>query len=168
MMLRLIGLVTVAATISGCEAPKHAPLIFGQTQTLGVSIATAANGTAPEVTLGYRDANIAMVPTTIEQPGGENTQLEATVGGGEKLAADGETVVERQKPAKDAFSTFGQFSAAVTGATAKTALGKFFATGLAAQKISDGFSCALSEGTSAACTGKGTAANAGRQRPAGG
>ena len=52
----------------------------------------------------------------------------------------------------DALSTFGSFSSDST--TESVGLGTFFATGVAAQNLSNGFKCKLSNGTHYECTAK--------------
>ena len=51
------------------------------------------------------------------------------------------------QPDKDAFSVLGQFELVTEGQQAKVGLGKFFATGLAARRLADGFASALSNDT---------------------
>jgi hypothetical protein len=46
----------------------------------------------------------------------------------------------RKSEGTDALSVLGQFSVDTNSKTADVGLGKFFATGLAAQKLADGFS----------------------------
>lgn len=56
----LLFIVAVAA--SGCASNQPLPLLFGQTQTVGLTI----NGSVPEqggeLSLAYRDRNIAVIP----------------------------------------------------------------------------------------------------------
>ena len=134
------GLVLVLAALSGClilggcADQQYTPLIFGQSDTLGISISASATEQGAELTLGYKGRNIAIIPVTVKQADGTVTNVSATRTGG----SDGEFV--------DALSVFGQFEAAASGGTAtesqpavQASLGKFFATGLAAMNISDGF-----------------------------
>jgi len=111
-----------ALALAGCETPENntAPLIFGQVHTVELSAGPSTTGGTGEVVLGYKDVNLAIVPTVV--PGvepGENGYHSKLV----SIGADRENQV-------DAYSTFGQFQFTTEGA--KVGLGKFFATGLAA------------------------------------
>lgn len=122
--------------LAGCvDAEKAtAPLIFGQGHTIGLSVTPSATGAGGEVVFGFRDANIAVVPTLV--PGRAPT---ARPDGAEtydhKLVSIGASPAEEV----DAYSTFGQFDFSSEGA--KIGLGKFFATGVAAQHLARGFGC---------------------------
>lgn len=120
----LIGLA-LSLTTAGCASPENAPLVFFQAHTLGITANASGSQATPEVTLGYRDVDVALVPLNF---GGSVTE----------------------KGAKDAYSVFGQFDAgagAGAGAIPTANLGKFFATGLAARNISDGFAEQLRHST---------------------
>ena len=73
-----------------------------------------------------------MVPVTTSQPNGEHTQITSTVGDG-------------QAPDQDSLSVLGQFSVNTEAGSqsSKILLGEFFATGLAAQELADGFATQL-------------------------
>jgi hypothetical protein len=86
------------------------------------------------MTLGFKDINIAVIPT---------------VGG--NLA--GGLIQGSTSRDHDAYSTFGQFQA--SGKATEVQLGKFFATGIAARKLADGFGCDVSDGRAHGCDGKG-------------
>lgn len=135
-MKKFLYFASVAALVAACTPAENAPLIFGQAITVGVSIGSAPTGQTPEFTLGYRDANLAIIPTLMTGADGGNEQI-------------GGTVAAATDPATDAFSTFGQFEGSMEGA--KVGLNKFFATGLAAQKLADGFACAVSDGKAPTC-----------------
>ena len=70
---------------------------------------------------------------SVPQADGNNTQLSSTVPHQTLAGAE----------AKDAFSVLGQFEVDSNGRQVEVGLGKFFATGLAAQKLADGFACKL-------------------------
>jgi hypothetical protein len=81
-----------------------------------------------ELTLGYRDFDIAIVPVAVTDGAGQIALIQGDVRG---------TGTDR---GKDALSVFGHFGATTeAGTTAKIGLGKFFATGLAAQHLAVGF-----------------------------
>jgi hypothetical protein len=132
--MKLMQLLLVAGlpALAGCatDPGRNMPLVFGQTQTLGISIGTSTTDPGVDLTLGFKARDIAVVPVTVVQADGGSTLIKST-------ATDGY---------QDAFSVLGQFEASAkgegTGATA--GLGKFFATGMAAKKLADGFAGKLS------------------------
>ncbi|HSF93710.1 MAG TPA: hypothetical protein VLA52_01690 [Thermohalobaculum sp.] len=154
--MKKIALILALPALAACSASEHAPLIFGQATTLGVSVGAAATGATPEFTLGLKDANIAIIPTIVRQPDGKFEQIGgnnassgdpvAVSDGGEDSAAPTSSGLT-----EDAYSTFGQFEATTEGS--KVGLGKFFATGVAAQRLSEGFACGVSHGTEKRCNG---------------
>lgn len=121
----MLGAAAVAA--AGCSTPGQTMLVFGQTQTVGISIGGTVPDQGASFSLGYQDKNFAIVPATVAHADGSSTQVMSTVG------KDG-------KGGSDALSVLGQFEVRSSTRTADVGLGKFFATGLAAQKLADGFS----------------------------
>lgn len=107
---------------------------------MGVAISGNATEGGTELTVGYKDRDIAIVPVTVQQSDGSRTQLEATVAKG--FQAD-QTVSGEDK---DAFSVLGQFDLKAGASPANTGLGKFFATGVAAGRLADGFACSMGGG----------------------
>jgi len=139
----------VALACAGCATNQPVPLLFAQSQTLGVSIGGTAQEQGVDMTLGFRDRNLAIVPVSTPQAGGTYTQLAA------KVTADDNA------SGSDAFSVLGQFDANTDAKTAKVGLGKFFATGIAARRLADGFSRRLAnEGGNAGGSGNSGNANA--------
>lgn len=127
----------LAAVLAGCEAPQSNPLIFGQAVTLGVSAApSAAAPGAVDFAVGFKQADIAVVPTIV--PGDVPTD-----GGPRQIVSHGDG--EEQ----DTLSVFGSFSNDTS--VNSTKIGVFFATGIAAQNLSDGFRCATSAIASEGC-----------------
>jgi len=119
---QFFALLCASLALCACNANPNAavPLVFLQTQTLGITAnATGAQAT-PELTLGYRDVDVALVPVQ---------------------GANGEQIGSVQKGQyKDAFSVFGQFDTnTATGTSVSVGLGKFFATGTAAAHLAQGF-----------------------------
>lgn len=98
------------------------PLIFGQSDVLGLMVGTALKPGEGVFSLGYSGQNIAVMPVFAEKPNGEYEG----VGGKNK---DEDT---------DAFSVVGQFKAASGVHSIGVSLDRFFATGLAAQQLSEG------------------------------
>ena len=108
--------------ICGCAKYTNLPLMFGQSHTVGITISGSTTDQGGEFTLGYRDKDIAIVPVTIKQNSGDSTLVKSTV-----------------QNSQDAMSVIGQFELSSGTADGNVGLGKFFATGLAAQKLADGF-----------------------------
>lgn len=130
----LLACACVAAALAGCESLPNPPLVFAQSQTVGVTIAGSPASQGGEFTVGYRDWNLAVVPVTVTQGDGQVTSLTASANPG------------KDQKFEDAFSTLGQFDVNVEGGTSnKVGLGKFFATGLAAKVLADGFAASMSK-----------------------
>ena len=125
----------VSATVAGCQSSAENPVIFGQKTTLGVSIGQSADTQTPELTVGYKDANVAYLPTVARDANGNVTKLGGQISG--NGGEFGET-----------YSVLGQFESASGTETGNPSvgLGKFFATGNAALKLAAGFACALADG----------------------
>lgn len=99
--------------------------MFGASNVYGVSIGANVAETGAEFVVGYKGGDIALIPVSAIQKGGG----EEAVG-----AAKSDTH-------KDSYSVIGQFdgNAGRSPGGAKAGLGKFFATGTAAQNIAHGF-----------------------------
>ena len=131
-------LISVIMILPGCTSLYNPPLIFGQGHIVGISISGSMPEQKADLTIGYKDADIAIVPVTVKQGNGDSTQIKATATGG----------------FVDGISVFGQFEANVNRDGEKedkasigkvdVGLGKFFATGMAAKKLADGFADKLS------------------------
>ena len=131
-MKRGLVLSLLAVALAACSTADSSPLIFGQGVTVGISVGTsAANANTPEITIGVKMADIAVVPTVIpkDHPGATRDEP--------RIHAFG----EGDKATTDALSTFGSFNNETK--VDKVTLGIFFATGVAAQNLSNGFKCAL-------------------------
>ncbi len=117
-------LVWIAPALAGCKTDGDVPLIFVQTTSVGITAATTGGQATPELTVGYRDVDVAMVPVT-----------SARIPVGSSSAGGKYT---------DAYSVLGQFSVGANATTSPNAtLGKFFATGTAASKLAEGYRCQL-------------------------
>jgi hypothetical protein len=129
-----ITIGVAACLLVGC-ATEEIPLVFGQAQTVGMTMAGSAPEQGGEFTFGYRDKNIAVIPTkSLSQAPDANGNAH-----------------------QDALSVLGQFEVeAGADEGGSVALGKFFATGLAAKTLADGFRCEISkEAPHESCTGQG-------------
>jgi hypothetical protein len=136
----VLAAVSGSLILGGCADQQYMPLVFGQSDTLGISISGSTTEQGAELTLGYKGRNIAIIPVIVKQADGTLINVFAT----RKGAENGDFA--------DVLSVFGQFEAAASGGTAtgtqpavQASLGKFFATGLAALNISDGFAKKLAK-----------------------
>ena len=118
---------------AGCATRGDVPLIFGTSNTVGISMGGTAAEQGADITIGYKSQDFALVPVTIVQPDGTEQQIGSAI---------------RGDSFRDSFSVLGQFetSASRSSTTVTTGLGKFFATGVAAKKLSDGFAKKLGAG----------------------
>jgi len=138
-----IATAGAALALAGCGNADSSHLVFGQQHTVGLTIAGAGPTQEAELSLGFKDRNIAVVPVAVKNQDG--TYM--TLGGGIPQGADGGS-------AADAYSTLGQFELKGGENGATVSLGKFFATGTAAQVLAQGFADQLS-GVNAAPQGDG-------------
>lgn len=115
--------------LAGCGNRDSSHLVLGQRIIVGLTISGSAPEQGAELSLGYKDHNIAVIPVAVKKEDGAYQPL-----GSFDEAATG------TDPASDAYSTLGQFELS-TGedGTVSVGLGKFFATGVAAQTLADGF-----------------------------
>lgn len=152
-MRRYALMALLAASVAGCQEQASQPLIFGQGISFGVVMGAAAQaGNTPELTVGMKMVDIAIVPTVIGLP---DAVLREAVANGAKfdrlMASDRRITGNRDvqlsdgKPteygSQDALSTFGSFSSSTESGSVK--LGVFFATGVAAQSLAEGFKCGV-------------------------
>ena len=142
--MKLITIIALTTFLGGCAPAqqKALPLVFGQSHTLGVGISASDPSSGqplPELTLGYKDKNIAVIPVATENG---NAVGNSRVGGVVITKTD-----EVHEEMNDTLSVLGQFqvNADSNGKEAKVGLGKFFSTGIAATKLADGFSKAMAK-----------------------
>ncbi len=81
---RHLSIVMTCVPFCACVPNPNATLLFAQSQTLGVSINASTTQQSAELTLGYRDLDIAIVPVVAHQGSGEATQLKADALGPDK------------------------------------------------------------------------------------
>jgi len=129
----LIASLALPLILSSCAKNQHMPLIFGQSQTVGISIGASTADQGADFTLGYEDKNIALVPIAISDKDGNMQYVGSSI-----------TDENNNDVFEDAYSVLGQFKVQTsTNAQGNAGLGKFFATGGAAKTLADGFSCQL-------------------------
>lgn len=118
---------------SGCASVSTPPLFFGELVTIGLDIGATPGSAGADFTLGYRDRNLAIVPVSAINGGNANEIVAWSQDNGNNR--------------RDALSVFGQFKSQVKASgeqgappgTRKVSLGRFFATGLAATNLAEGF-----------------------------
>lgn len=133
MQKKIAGMALAAGLLAGCGNVDGAHLVFGQKDVVGLGISASGPQQDAELTLGYNGKNIAVIPVAVEDNDGEYTKLESTNQGNQ-----------------DAYSTLGQFELNTGGdGTVSVGLGKFFATGTAAQVLAQGFNNKLSQSDAA-------------------
>ncbi|MBI3528378.1 MAG: hypothetical protein HY067_10460 [Betaproteobacteria bacterium] len=134
-MFWFAALCAMAMLVPGCATNGDVPLIFVQSNTAGIDIGTSASSQGADFVLGYKGSDFAIVPVTVVQGDGSTEKIEASMEkNGEKHS--------------DALSVFGQFSinSNNNAKSPKSGLGRFFATGQAAKKLSDGYAYKLGKG----------------------
>jgi hypothetical protein len=123
LSVRMFMVLVAAGLMWGCATPDNLPLMFGQANTLGITINGSTASQGGEFTLGYRGADVAIVPVTSKQPNG----------------ATG-SIASKNNGATDALSVLGQFQAnSNTNIGGSVGLGTFFATGMAATELATGY-----------------------------
>lgn len=135
-----IIVISAALMAAACAAPgEKTSLIFAQADIFGVSIGTSAASQTPEFTLGYKGANIAIIP--IVGIGADGVPVVFDAWDASVCPAPGSMLPENYGCSRDTMSVLGQFDAAVKkdSGPQQVVLGKFFATGFAARKLADGF-----------------------------
>lgn len=132
---RLAAIGVLASAVAGCEVLPNNPVIFGQGTSVGISIGQSPTTQTPEFVLGYKDANIAYLPTVAVDANGNVQDL------GGVMRMNGNEF-------KETYSVLGQFEVNANTDPGKPSvgLGKFFATGNAAVKLAAGFACGVADG----------------------
>lgn len=151
-------IVAMAATglLTACGNVDSSHLIFGQQHIVGLSISASAPEQGGALTLGLRDNDIAIVPVAVKQKDGSYTLMRAETDNADVTTTYANKTVEKKENGKitDSFSTLGNFELkagqdGVNKLAPSVGLGKFFATGNAAQILADGFRTKLSQQTPA-------------------
>lgn len=126
------------AVLSGCGNVKGANLLFGQQQSVGLNMSASTTDQGTSVHLGFKDQDIAIVPVAVPDTNADGKKSMTLIHGesqSKEQDAGGRNL--------DALSVFGQFdldAGAGTGSDgANVTLGKFFATGVAATSLADGY-----------------------------
>lgn len=120
MRIHLVPAVLLVSATNACAGDT--PLVFGQALTVGITIAGTVPDQGGELTLGYKEKSIAVVPV---QPSSKAPDANGTH--------------------EDALSVLGQFEVEAKAGSPSVSLGRFFATGLAAKTLADGFKAQLSK-----------------------
>lgn len=141
----LLTLIAVPAIVSGCATQDASPLFFGQGLTVGITAGAAPVNNTPEITVGVKMADVAIVPTVvpIEHKDVQSGDRKILANQGVKLKPSQNGVAAQfdEIDGQDALSTFGSFSSETK--VNNVTLGVFFATGIAAANLSQGFQCSV-------------------------
>lgn len=120
------------AVLAGCGNADSVHLVFGQQNVVGLDITASAPEQGGSLSLGFKDKNIAVIPVAVESGTLKDGSKYKLLGSTNKESAD--------KRRSDAYSTLGQFELnSGKDGSLSVGLGKFFATGIAAQKLAEGF-----------------------------
>lgn len=125
--------------LSGCASYKN-ELVFGESSDFSIGFHPAPAG-GLDFNLGYKQTDIAVVPVGVIDSSGAVRQRSAS-------AQENEG---NPSTKKDAVSVFGQFSASSRTLTEpasprRVTFGRFFATGIAAQRLAEGYASGWNQG----------------------
>jgi len=135
--------LAIPAALAGCSStPTNMPLVFGESITVGISIAATTTDQGADFTLGYKSKDVAIVPVSVLKTDGGVEKLQAHITNTATADVPGST-------SDDAYSVIGQFSVETGQQGHQVGLGKFFATGQAAQVLSEGFRMRMENESSA-------------------
>lgn len=143
--MKKVAFVPLAAIalLSGCatDLPRNMPLVFGESITVGIGIGATTADQGADFTLGFKSRDVAIIPVVAYDNAGNPQKIQATVA--ETAASQGTNPGGKTVNA-DSYSVLGQFGTTADGSGKRVGLGKFFATGAAAQQLSAGFANCLS------------------------
>lgn len=129
-----LGVAGLLAGLAGCAV--NPPLMFGDSVSFGLQIASDAGGTGNGGSIGYRQRSIAVVPVSVIDDKGDSQVIRGDANRGGK---------------RDALSVFASFEAFVDpSGTDDVDLGQVFATGTAAQVVTGGLRCKMLRAVSCA------------------
>jgi len=115
-------LIGVGLALAGCVSMNNPPLFFAQTQTFGARLHGSATEQTASLVVGYKGSDAAIVPVTATQ-------------NGEVVA-----ICSLWGAKRDSLSVFGTFRGdANVSTTAGVGLKNFFATGIAADNLAEGY-----------------------------
>lgn len=135
MRILPIGILVLSlcgAPLAGCRSGDNPPLLFIQSDNYGASVSAGTGTQGVQANVGYRGFNFAAVPVTARDEHGNVVRVDA---------------VNAVETDRDAHSVFGHFSATTNTTQPGVEIGKFFATGLAARRLAEGFRYSIENGT---------------------
>lgn len=152
----LASVVGAALLLSNCTPGQSQYLIFVQTESVGITVSGGTTNLNPQFSIGYNDVDAAIIPVAVASSlsgsaglsGSQSLSGQQPIGGYMPIFAT--RGLSGQK--SDTLSVFGQFevnaSESISSASPSAKLGKFFATGIAAEYLAQGFKNSLSAGLS--------------------
>lgn len=141
---RPLILIAALCGLQSCAVVPMAPLVYGS-KTIGgldISTNTSANPGA-SISLGYKRDDLALVPVAVRSEDARGQRLHI-IRGQDSRSGKGEDAASG-KDDRDALSVFGSFegrglgTAAQDSAKAEALAANYFSTGIAAQKLANGF-----------------------------
>lgn len=124
--IRTIALMTCTVALTGCGSTF--PLIFADKTSVGIDISGSEQGV--DIALGFKTKSMSIIPVAVRE---------------KNKGIDGQKTTEivplqaKKGDQTDAYSTFGNFTVDTNAegvpVSAKIGLGRFFATGMAADSI---------------------------------
>jgi hypothetical protein len=79
-LVKYIIVFILSSFLIGCASNQDLPLVFGQSQTVGISIGAGASEQGADFVLGYKDKNVAIVPVSIKDKDGSTAQIASKSG----------------------------------------------------------------------------------------
>src|SRR5262245_14890970 len=115
-----LTILVTGAALSGCATAPS--LVFGQSHSVGITMGGGASDMGAELSIGYKDRDIAVVPVAIVKDDGTINQDGMVSSKVSSVRGDGYDT--------DSLSVLGQFKVDADAGENTAGLGKFFATGL--------------------------------------
>lgn len=123
-----LAAILALSVLTGCGAGQESPMVFMQRDNVGLLVSGSAVDAGATINVAYEGKNIAIIPVSYEESPGKRRRVTA----------------ESHTGFRDTLAVFGRFTKeGKTGTQISSGLGKFFATGLSALNISDGFGASL-------------------------
>lgn len=135
-LLGFIPLLLVLSAVTSCaQMSRHSnTLMFGTNTSIGIGVGQSASQT-PEIDIGFRRQEVAIVPVLANTTKDGNTLGPCDV----KNVADCKFQATHNGTDKDSYSTLASFGsktgADTTGGKAEVSVAQYFATGVAAQQL---------------------------------
>ena len=139
-------ILATLCSVQGCAVVPMAPLIYGSKTVGGLDISTntSANPGA-SFSLGYKRDDLALVPVAVRREDSRGQELHIVRGQNNRGDKGDDADKGKGKDDSDALSVFGSFEGRGLGTAgqdstkAEALAANYFSTGIAAQKLANGF-----------------------------